>query len=596
MRMKKALSTLSRGTLLALLAIFSLSVTAKSINGQMARQKAESFMRKQLGFPVGVRMQGVKTALPTTVLPTRSAATGEANQPIYIFNCEGGGYVIVSGDDRTFEILGYSRTGRIDPATMPSNMKSWLCTYAEIINNLGNMDVPVQRTPMRAKKNIKPCLTTTWAQSEPYNRYTPRYTYTHNGETYSEHSVTGCAATAMAQVMYHYRYPNALQTDLSGYKGTLPVEAEDGTTVKATYTVESVAAGTPIDWENMLPSYKSYGDYTDANADAVARLMQYLGTAFMADYGDQTGTSASNQLEGTINAFGYKDAYFVFNDSYDTYEEWIDRVYEELEAAEVVAFGGQSMSFGGHAFVFDGYEDEDYFHVNWGWAGSMDGYYRLLPMNPFYIGDGFYINQYFIAGLGPNGKGYTKMERAFECKSFSLGEEGQIIEKSDDGYEMDLKLEFGNTNFPEFKAWLGLGVYDENEECQEVLLLMDAMLPVTHLTYYTASGNIPIPAQKEGTYIIKPVCSTVQPENGEVPAKDEWLPMYRADRTAVYITIENDVMTISYNAPDDDSDGINIPQAQHTDDIWRTLDGRMLPGKPIMPGIYINGGKKVLIK
>ena len=598
MKMKKALS---RGTILALFAILSLSAMAKSINEQTARQKAESFMRKQLGFPMGMRMQRVETMLPTTVLPTRSATTGEANQPIYIFNCEGGGYVIVSGDDRTFEILGYSCTGHIDPATIPSNMKSWLCTYAEAINNLGNIDVPVHRTPTRAKKEIKPCLITTWGQDEPYNRYTPCYTYTHNGETYSEPSATGCVATAMAQVMYYYRYPNAVQADLPGYNGTHEVKTEDGKTVTATYTVEPVAAGTPIDWDNMVSSYGNNASYTDANVDAVAHLMQYLGTAFMADYGPETSVFTSDQLEGTFKAFGYKDVYFVYDDSYDTYEEWADRVYEELEDAEVLAFGGRSQYFGGHTFVLDGYEGEDYFHVNWGWNGDLDGYYKLSVMDPYFNMEifGFNTIQHFMAGLGPNGKGYTTMEPAYECRSLSLGEIGEIYEPFlDFVYLLDYKMEFGNASFTTLNAWAGLGMYDEEGNLMEKKVLGSEMLTTEHRAFYEGSGSFFVwdfDIEEGKIYTIKPIFSTIQTEDGKEPEDGDWKPMYKADKNMVYFTIKT--QNAGTGKVLEIIDDISGPKAvQHTDGVWWTLDGHMLPEKPTTRGIYIKDGKKVLIK
>lgn len=590
---------IAKWALLNLTILFSLSAMAKGIDEETARQKAVTFMQKKFGMGQGAKMRHVAIDKMTTSARF-SAVNANGNQPIYIFNREGGGYVIVSGDDRTFDILGYGYTGEIDPETMPANMKEWIGAYCATIANLDGHEYAIApRTPSKVKAEIKPRMMTTWNQSDPYNRRAPYYTYTVDGVTHSEPAVTGCTATALAQVMYYYRYPDAVQEDIPGYDGKFDLDIDDNT-VEATYTVAPVAAGTPIDWDNMLLSYEENGTYNATQVDAVANLMQYLGAAFKMNYGPESGATPKDVVVGTFNAFGYKDAYYISASSYDTYEEWADRVYEELAAAEVVAFGGQSL-LGGHMFVLDGYEGEDYFHVNWGWGGVSDGYFKLSIMDPTGLEMellGYNTSQHFIGGLGPNGKGKNVITPRFECITMTIGKEGQTYEadpnNQDDTYLIDFRISYGNFAFPEIVANSGIGIkyYDASEPESEnwsLGVLKRAVFPLKMLNIEILAGQIGLGNIDDGIYIIKPFCS---PEDKE----DEWLPMYNADPNTAYLIVHDGKATVSYDF--DTAVAITAPQIakQMNEDTWRTVDGRVLSGRPTSPGIYIRGGKKIFVK
>lgn len=591
-------SHISRGSLLSLALLLSLAASAQSISEETARKKAEAFMQKQTGMAQATKMRraaAVQPLAPSSV-QFAPATASDGNQPIYLFNCDGGGYVIVSGDERTFDILGYSLLGEIDPASMPDNMRAWLSTYCTAIANLSeHATAPLSST--RAKQAISPSTVTTWNQSDPYNRTVPYYTYTaDNGAIRSEPAVTGCTATAMAQVMYYYRYPEAVKTKLSAYDGSFDLSLGK-TTVTATYSVPSVAPGTPIDWDNMLPSYERGVSYTSTQAEAVSRLMQYAGTAFKMQYGPSSAAYDSDVLAAMLTAFGYHDAYIFYDFSCDTYAEWTDRVYDELAAAGVVAISGQTPSgSSGHMFVLDGVQDDDFFHVNWGWGGYLDGYFKLSLMDPgTHQGaggstEGYSSQQAIIAGLGFEGKGATTMEKAFEAASMTLGEEGaRYTANSLGGYEIDnFELVFGNYHFNEVSAHPGLGIYDPSGNLVASREIGSDILSVRLLYYYTfTSSRITLSSLADGTYIVKPICST------STGVKKDWRPMYRSDKTARYLTVKNGVATISATAPTAIESLPASPAA--ADDTWRTLDGRTLPEKPTSPGVYLKGREKILI-
>lgn len=320
----------------------------------------------------------------------------------YVFNMtDKGGFVIVSNESETTPILGYSETGSIelDPDKMPENMRNWLQGYADEIawlqkqENYGKKkEESVNKTKARTRSHattaILPMIQTTWNQGKPYNNLCPSYTNTEN-------CVTGCVATAMAQVMKYHECPTGQTASIPAYTDSYGVE-------------RSKLDPTTFDWANMLVSYS--GSYTDDQATAVATLMKYCGYSVEMDYGGHASNSNTNYVAIALKKyFGYNTTTQFVTRSFYTYDRWMDLIYYELEHGRPVVYGGQS-SGGGHEFVCDGYEDRsgtDYFHINWGWGGTSDNYYVLSSLNP-YAGqgtggstsnDGFHYGQDAVIGI-----------------------------------------------------------------------------------------------------------------------------------------------------------------------------------------------------
>lgn len=308
----------------------------------------------------------------------------------YVFNVgEENGFVIISGDDRTEAVLGYGDKGTLDETTLPDGLRYLLDGYMEQLAWIESHEV--QQAPRRAaaRQSISPLVATRWNQGAPYNNQCPLIN--------SERTVTGCVATAMAQVMNYHRYPTASTTGIPGY------------TARNKKTTQDALPVSTFDWNNMTATYASSD--TDASANAVATLMQYCGYSIQMDYdlSSNGGSSAYNaciadalktyfSYEGTIN-FAQRRHY--------SYQQWIELIYNELADNRPVVLGGQSAG-GGHSFVCDGYDTGDYFHINWGWGGSSDGYFRLSALNPYEQGiggsstlDGFSFSQDAVLGIQP---------------------------------------------------------------------------------------------------------------------------------------------------------------------------------------------------
>ena len=317
-------------------------------------------------------------------------------QPYLYAVSEQNSFVLVSGDDRFAPVLGYSDSGNFNEQNMPENMRAWLQGYIDEMNYLNSINYqPTLRRATAARTAISPIVTTKWNQGDPFNLLCPI-------DKSSQRSVTGCAATAMAQVVnYHiqnHNAPTAIKEAIEAY-----------TTSSQQLSVSGVAAGTALPNKTLL--LDTYGDAaTDAQKTAVAQLMLYCGTSIQMDYtSGGSGAYTADAQYALVRNFGFDETVQAISRDEVSYAEWIDLVYNELTHSRPVIYSGHS-SGGGHAFVADGYDSGDLFHINWGWGGSSDGYFALSVLNPdddgqigaSASGDGYSSDQLIIIGIQIN--------------------------------------------------------------------------------------------------------------------------------------------------------------------------------------------------
>lgn len=335
--------------------------------------------------------------------PSMNGGTTTAVSPYYVFPFgENKGFAIVSGDDNMPEIVGYADHGTYDVNNMPAAMAAFLNNYratieamkqgnASAIKNIAEAKA-LRANNTRATTAVSPLLgDIKWNQSTPYNNMCPKYDDTNL-------SATGCVATAMAQVMMYWKYPNELKADIQGYK-----------TSTHELTVAGELKGQKYDWENMLPSYYS-GNYNQTQADAVAKLMLHCGKAVEMDYGEESGAIVTP--DHLAKYFGYdSDLMLDLSRTCFTLAEWTAIIDKELQAKRPILYSGRTTN-GGHQFVCDGSDGNGLYHINWGWGGYQDGYFDITILNPGQGGigagnvtDGY--NRYcdMIIGIQPdNGK------------------------------------------------------------------------------------------------------------------------------------------------------------------------------------------------
>lgn len=342
---------------------------------------------------------------------TAKRKSTDGHAPLYIFNRGNDqGFVIISGDDCMPYVLGYTEQGDFDPKTLPPAMLDWLEGYRQMIEAAQAQGLgPRVQTIANDKKNIAPLVTAHWSQGAPYNNLCP---FRNDG---GGRALTGCVATAAAQVAYYWRkeLPGRSQYDTPTYGyGDAPV-------------TESFPKGTPLQWELMQDNYGS-STPGDMNT-AVATLMAIMGTSTWLTY----GSSTSGQISNLVNTFSGQ----FHMDSRCTYKsgisqsEWEKMVYDDLAKGWPIVYSGVSPSSGGHAVVVDGYRASDnLFHFNFGWGGQGDGYYTvddLTGMNGFNGQQGMthtiHPRAYSLEGEIRAGKMHTRMKNTIEVEITNHG-------------------------------------------------------------------------------------------------------------------------------------------------------------------------------
>lgn len=293
----------------------------------------------------------------------------------YIFNREDGGTVFVADDDAIgYTVLGYTDGGSFNPDSIPVGLQDWLDQIGVLMDAVHEGKIN-QRHKLQTRAGsivVDPLVKSQWNQGKPYNNLTP----TINGT----HCVTGCVATAIAQVLNYWRWPEYSQGN-GGYDLNSDFDKE--------YTV---AIGTKYDWDNMLNTY-SEGSYTQQQGQAVAELMRDCGYATHMTYGvDLSGAWANPVWLSDVFDYQYV-AELMHNDF--TEEAWHELIRKDLTEGRPILYSGQAPKFG-HEYVVDGYRSDNYVHVNWGWGGYADGWYVTTDMQ------GYNNDQDMIHGFEPN--------------------------------------------------------------------------------------------------------------------------------------------------------------------------------------------------
>lgn len=324
-----------------------------------------------------------------------TARTQTDTPAVYVFdNADDKGFLLLSADDMAIPVLGYTDEGTFDTKRISPQLQYWLSEYARQIEYISQHGVKEQ-DPLKTRAlggAIAPMIRTKWNQDTPYNNLCPP-----DG---TKLSMTGCVATAMAQVMNYWKYP------ASG-TGSISYEAKKiGTTLSMDFSTVS------FDWSNMLDSY---GDsYTDAQATAVATLMKACGYSVEMNYGaNESGAQTINIARALVENFGYNPNITYQQRDYYTGSQWNEMVYNELKAGRPVLYAGASLT-GAHQFICDGYDGNGFFHFNWGWGGTSDGYYTLDALSPTSQGiggssGGYNYGQSIICGVqkGSTAEGYS---------------------------------------------------------------------------------------------------------------------------------------------------------------------------------------------
>ena len=342
----------------------------------------------------------------------------------YVYNASSTkGFIIVSADDNTKPILGYSDESNFDTANMPIQLREWLGGYSKQISSIIRNKIPASdsikstwtQLKSPSKKNtletfgantmgtvvVAPLIKTTWDQGPYYNGSTGQYNALCPFDSvFKGRCVTGCGATAMAQVMKYWNYPNKG----FGFNSYIP-------STNTYLGIQSSNFGnTTYQWSSMPEILTSSS--TDKQINAVATLMYHCGVSINMDYGfkesisNLTGGKKYHPIDEALKTyFGYDSLITsIWRNNYsDT--KWISFIENELNNNRPVIYRGSGTD-GGHLFIADGYDNKNYIHFNWGWSGTDNGYFNIDSLNPGNPGigggsGGYNSEQIAIIGIQP---------------------------------------------------------------------------------------------------------------------------------------------------------------------------------------------------
>lgn len=379
--------------LFAILQIFVLTfiVQAKPVDLASAEKVGQGFLAQQISSGQS-KIGSLELDLVYAPAFKKFQSEGFVEEPsslFYVFNAKEGGFVIVSADDAATPILGYSDEEIFSAENLPENVAKWLEGYKDelrfiIENNLQPSEELTQLWEayktnsaagiyQKTAAAVSPLLKTKWDQSPYYNALCPY------DNSYGQRTVTGCVATAMAQIMKFWNFP-ATGTGFHSYN-----HSKYG-------TLSANFGATSYEWGSMPNTVSS-------NNTAVATLMYHCGVSVDMNYGvASTGGSGAYVVSSYSpithcseyafkNYFGYKSTLRGVLRSNYSQSQWLSLIKAELDGGRPVLYAGFGNG-GGHCFVADGYDNNDYIHFNWGWGGSYDGYFFINSLNPSGVGTG----------------------------------------------------------------------------------------------------------------------------------------------------------------------------------------------------------------
>lgn len=482
-------------------------------------------------------------------LPTKKATRGlskqsgySQNAPYYIYNdAQNKGFVIVSGTTEMGEILAYSNENALDTTDLHPGLAQLLDSYKmafKAINTNNAVETEAKKGAFFAK-TVAPLLKTTWSQDAPYNALLG-YNY------------TGCVATTISQVLKYHEWP------VQGMGNISYVNTSDNRTLSGNLNLSQ------YDWANMLPNYDAPVQATQAQRNAVAKLMKDVGLASGMQYHPGFAV-ATNQgaFDAFVKHFDYQ-ATCVYQ-STEGPSVFADLLRQELVDGFPFYFYGATKDYkGAHAWVVDGFDDKGFFHMNFGWNGQSNGYYSLSALNLSQSGKEFngaklaFSRAFMAIFAHPNKTGVKRIDPSLmpERGNLSFTAEGAFTRKDGverisnrmETYPVELSYII-NKGLP-FKGDVGVTVIDEQNNRVATAASQwhneggftqhfftgygDGKMQTDGILSTPISVNVPLKGLKEGVYTLKVVSADYQDDN----TWTDWVLLRKAPYMVIKVTAD----------------------------------------------------------
>lgn len=491
-------------------AAFSMGATTAQAD-PVDRRQAAAVARHYLSHPVPIAAPAV-----------RGAVDGEAPAYHLFVGKDEQRFVIVSGESRLNEVVGYGRLTTGNAASLPPQVHALLQQYTETVRQVRAGQAPAATAPKNLRRYVEPLIDAQWGQSYPYNSKTPRV----GGKP----TYTGCVATAAAQFLYFYKWP--LQ------RPPLYVRSEgDEADTSPTYL-----------WD-LMKGTREQMNSTRAAA-AVGRLLLDVGKAIRITFGTQASPSnIEYTLDALQNDFGYTTR-LLHRDRMKA-DEFREAIMQEISDGYPVMMCG-----GVHAFVYDGYDRRGFVHANFGWDGQGDGYYDIntitTPLPGPFMGNGqFWENQVALMAHPKNGK-YpdfptplrvlgARKNTAFEFEPREGLRTTRFAAKITAGSYNSINGEFGR-----FSGQVGFAVNDAEGRTVKLVpfrydnTLWSSIFTTWNLEMY----DIDLSDVPDGHYLLVPVCRELVARNPDT--FKPWYPIRYGNRMKLSVadgklTVEDEI-------------------------------------------------------
>ena len=443
---------------------------------------------------------------------TRSSQANE--QPAYyIFTSPNDKkFVIISGESKLNELVGYGDKITENPNDQPPYFKLFLKEYERVVKEVRSKAATT--TPQRPiKRKVEPLLTCKWSQYDPFNKYTPLS----NGQ----HTPTGCVATATAQVMFYNKWPKNRPQDYIASTG-------DDAKKSATYW-----------WDEMKNTTNDMR--TEHSRQAVGVLMYDIGKAVNMRYYYR---GSDSNLQYACNALSDKFDYTVryLDKNFLPANDFLNEVMQEIsDGYPVLVVGGP------HAFVYDGYDEQGFIHTNWGWGGENDGYFDInivtLNVSGFALNSGTFWDDISVVFAHPNdGKAtpFKDIERGLDARTTtSLTIDKTEANRSESfsakieklGSYSSVKGELGV-----FTGKVALALYNDKNE--QVKIFNSTASDQTWASIFTSMSfdvaDINFKGIADGNYRLVPVFSEML--DTKTKEHGDWKPINHANEIEVKLT------------------------------------------------------------
>ncbi len=358
--------------------IFSLLCLGIAISAPVDVNRAKTLGVKFMNSNTSIRTADAKLVY--------TAYTNHQKPCFYVFSVTPRGFVIVSADDRAKPILGYSTESSFSSETITDGLMTYFENYRAGFDYLieNNLEQPEQAATAwkrlaetgklndeRITRSVGPLMSSTWNQTDLYNNMAPL----DSTSVFSGHCKSGCVANAMSQVMRYWEWPRVGNGSHSYYcygygatsYGTLAANFGE-----STYHFE------------LMPDFLDFAS-PQSEVDATALLEYHAGVSVDMSYGPSASGAYSESVPTAFSTyFRYDpemDMRYLYNSSQS---QWEEDLRANLDGGMPLYYGS-SGDAGGHAYILDGYDDNNMFHLNWGWQGFDNGYYAI---------DGFYLTFY----------------------------------------------------------------------------------------------------------------------------------------------------------------------------------------------------------